>query len=89
MHSINYVEYPCKMSEKGILKDLNKWAFDPQQTSSYHGNMRFFKDKTFKNYDEARAWLEKNFDNHDYRDATVRYRDGHKIFWLAKVEYHC
>jgi hypothetical protein len=24
-----------------------------------------------------------------YDDHAVRFRDGRKIFWLVKVEYHC
>lgn len=88
-HCVKFVSYPCKKTEGGIMRDLNHWAFDPQETCGYHGDMRFFKDKLFNNYDDAYNWLSEHYDNGDYRDATVRYKDGRRIYWLSKVEYHC
>lgn len=88
-HCVTFRSYPCKKTEGGILRDLNHWAFDPQETSRYHGDMRFFKDKLFDNYEDAKKRLEDHYDNHNYQDACVRYKDGRKIFWLAKIEYHC
>ena len=38
-HCVTFRSYPCKKTEGGILRDLNHWAFDPQETSHYHGNM--------------------------------------------------
>lgn len=77
-HSINYVEYPCKTSEKAILKDLNTWAYDPQETFGYHGNMTFHKEPVYKNREEAEKAIEK-FDKGWYDDHCVRYRSGHRI----------
>ena len=87
-HAIHHLDYPCKTTEKQILKDIGSFAYDPQETSSYHGNMTFHKEPVYKNREEAIAAIKK-FDLGWYSDHAVRYRDGRKIFWLVKVEYHC
>ena len=86
--STNYRTYHCSISEKQILKDLNHWAFDPEETSCYHGNMHFHRDMVFKTREEARAAIEK-MDKGWYDDHAVMFKDGRKKYWLAKVEYHC
>ena len=40
-HAIQYLDYHCSVSEHAILKDLNSFAYDPQETSGYHGNLKF------------------------------------------------
>ena len=50
---IRYLTYHCSTSEKAILKDLNRFAFDPEEASGYHGNLKFHQDIICKNYDEA------------------------------------
>ena len=87
MHNINYTVYHCSKSEKQILKDLNTWAYDPQESSGYHGNMHFHRDLVFKNQDEAQAAIEK-MDKGWYDDHAVMFKDGRKKFWLVKSEYH-
>ena len=42
-HAIRHLDYHCSTSEKAILKDLNSFAYDPQETSGYHGNLKFHK----------------------------------------------
>ena len=87
-HAIRHLEYHCSTSEKAILKDISTFAYDPQETCGYHGQMTFHRDPVYKNRDEAMAAIEK-MDRGWYDDHAVRFRDGRKIFWLVKVEYHC
>lgn len=87
-HAIEYLDYHCSTSEKAILKDLNRFAYDPQESSGYHGNMKFHREPVYKSRDEARAAIEK-MDRGWYDDHTVMYKDGRKKFWLVKVEWHC
>ena len=85
--AIRHLDYHCAFSEKAILKDINSFAYDPQETSGYHGDLTFHKEPVYKNREEAVAAIEK-LDKGWYNDHAVRYRDGRKIFWLVKVEYH-
>ena len=82
-HQIRYLDYHCSTSEKAILKDLNRFAFDPEETSSYHGNLKFHREPVYKNYEEAQEAIAK-MDKGWYDDHAVRYRNGRKIFWLVK-----
>ena len=87
-HQIQYIDYPCRTSERAIQKDLNRFAYDPQESSGYHGNLTFHKEPVYKNRAEALAAIE-NMDRGWYDDHAVRYRDGRKINWLVKCEWHC
>lgn len=87
-HAIQHRTYHCSVSEHAILKDLNSFAYDPEERSGYHGDLTFHKEPVYKNYDEAMAAIAK-FDKGWYSDHAVRYREGRKIFWLVKVEWHC
>ena len=87
-HAIRYIDYHCSVSEHAILKDIDRFAYDPQETSGYHGHMKFHREPVYKNRDEAEAAIEK-LDKGWYDDHAVMYREGRKKFWLAKVEYHC
>lgn len=86
-HAIKYLDYHCSTSEKTILKEINRFAYDPQESSGYHGNLTFHKEPVYKNREEAEAAIAK-YDKGWYSDHAVRYRQGRKIFWLIKVEYH-
>lgn len=88
MHQIRYLTFPCKTSEKAILKEIGQFAYDPMETSGYHGQMTFHKEPVYKSYDEAVHAIER-MDRGWYDDHTVRYREGRRIFWLSKVEWHC
>ena len=87
-HAVRYLDYHCSKSEKAILKEINQFAYDPQESSGYHGGMVFHKEPVYKNRDEAKKAIEK-LDKGQYDDHAVRYRDGRKIYWLVKVEWHC
>lgn len=87
-HAVQYRDYHCSVSEKAILKEINSFAYDPQETSGYHGNLKFHKEPVYKSREEAADAIVK-MDNGWYDDHAVRYRDGRKIYWLVKVEWHC
>ena len=57
-HQIQYIDYPCRTSEHAIQKDLNRFAYDPQESSGYHGNLTFHKEPVYKNRAEALAAIE-------------------------------
>lgn len=88
MHNIKYIDYHCSTSEHKILKDVNQFAFDPEETSNYHGNIHFHRDVICKDRDAALKWIE-DHDRGWYDDHAVFYKDGRKKFWLVKIEYHC
>ena len=86
-HAIRHLTYHCSVSEHAILKDINRFAYDPQETSGYHGNLKFHKEPVYKNREEAEKAIEK-LDKGRYDDHAVRFREDRKIFWLVKIEYH-
>lgn len=87
-HQIEYLDYHCSITEKQILKDLNRFAYDPQETSSYHGNLKFHRDIVCANRAEAMKKVTE-LDKGWYDDHAVFYKDGHKKNWLVKCEWHC
>ena len=87
-HAIRHLDYHCSTSEKAILKDVGRFAYDPEETSGYHGNMQFHREPVYRNRDEAVAAIQK-LDRGWYDDHAVMYKDGRKKFWLVKVEWHC
>ena len=58
-HEIRYLDYHCSESEKSILKDINRFAYDPEETSGYHGDLTFHKEPLYKNREEAEAAIAK------------------------------
>ena len=87
-HAIRHLTYHCSTSEAAILKDLNRFAYDPQETSGYHGNMKFHREPVYANEEEARAAIQK-LDRGWYDDHAVMFKQGRKKYWLCKVEWHC
>lgn len=89
MHAIRHITVQkSKTTPQRILKDLNKWAFDPYESSGYHGNMHFHEYPVYKNREEAEKAIE-SLDRGWYDDHAVLYKDGRKLMWLIKVEWHC
>lgn len=86
-HVIEYIDYHCSVSEKKILKDLNEFAYDPEESSGYHGGLKFQKEPIYKNREKALEAIKK-LDKGWYDDWAVRYRNGRKVYWLVKCEYH-
>ena len=60
-HAIKYLSFHCSKSEHAILKEINQFAYDPEETSGYHGGLKFHKDIVCKNYDEAVETLNRRF----------------------------
>lgn len=87
-HAIQHLDYHCSKSEHAILKDINSFAYDPQESSGYHGDLTFHREPVYKNREEAMKAIEQ-YDRGWYSDHAVRYRNGRKIYWLVKVEWHC
>lgn len=87
-HAIKYLDYHCSTSEKQILKDVNSFAYDPQETSGYHGNLKFHRDIVCRNREEAMEKLQE-LDKGWYDDHAIFYKDSRKKFWLVKIEWHC
>jgi hypothetical protein len=87
-HAIRYLDYHCSTSEAAILKDLNRFAYDPQESSGYHGNLKFQREPVYKDRAEAMEAITR-LDKGWYDDWAVRYRQGRKIYYLVKVEWHC
>ena len=88
MHTIKHLTYHCSKSERFILKNINTFAFDPQETNGYHGNLTFHRDIVCKNIEEAKETITK-LDKGWYDDHAVFYKDGRKKNWLVKCEWHC
>ena len=87
-HCIGHSDFHCSVSQRQILKDISRFTYDPQETSGYHGNLKFHEEPVYKNRDEAMKAIEQ-LDKGWYDDHAVRYRNGRKIYWLVKYEYHC
>ena len=87
-HQIGYRIYHCSTSEAQILKDLNSFAYDPQESSGYHGNLKFHRDIVCKTVEEAEEKI-KQLDNGWYDDHAVFFKDGRKKYWLVKYEFRC
>ena len=86
-HAIRYLTYHCSTSEAVILKDINRFAYDPEETSGYHGNLHFHRDIVCANEEEAMEKI-KTLDKGWYDDHAVFFKDGRKKYWLVKVEFH-
>ena len=52
-YAIQYLDYHCSTSERAILKDINSFTYDSEESSGYHSNLKFHKDPVYANRDEA------------------------------------
>jgi len=88
-HCIGYLEFrKTKTTPKQILNKLNGFAYDPQETNGYHGDLTFHDKVVYKNREEAEKAI-KQFDKGWYSDHAVIFREGRVLWWLVKYEYHC
>ena len=89
MHQIGYLTYrKTNTTPKKILNELDQFAYDPHETLGYHMNMVFHERPIYKNKEEAYRAIER-LDRGFYDDHAVVYRDGRKLMWLVKYEFHC
>jgi len=88
MHAIEKWTFPTKTTKKQIEKACNQRAIED---GDYHhgldGGIRF-NDTVLPNIKAAEAWIEVN-DRGWYDNLAIRFKEGRKIFWLVKFEYHC
>lgn len=87
-HLIGYKSYDGSTKESQILRDLNSFAYDPQESSGYHGNLTFHKNAVYKDRNGAVQRL-KDLVKESYDDHAVLYTENGKEYWLVKYEYHC
>ena len=87
-HAIRYIDYHCSATEKQILKDLNRFAYDPQERSGYHGGLTFHRDIVCKTREEAEE-KNKSLIKRKYDDQARFYKEERRKFWLVKGELHC
>ena len=87
MHQIGYRIYHCSTTENQILKDLNSFAFDEEESGGYHGNIKFHRDIICKSEEEAKEIIDK-LDKGWYDDHAVFYKEGRKKYWLVKYDVH-
>ena len=89
MHAIEYLEFSSRKTDKGILKDCSVIA---NRNGDYKGQIESngitLKDKVLKNRKEAEDWIKLN-DVGWYHNLGIKFRDGTRIKWLVKIEYHC
>lgn len=72
-HTIDYRVFDKGTTEREILKWLNTFAFDPQETGGYHSNLTFHKE-VYDNIEEAEKAIKK-YDKGWYSDHAVLFRD--------------
>lgn len=87
MHAIHHLDFSCRESEKMILAECREIA---DRNGDYDGQVSGirFVDRVLRNREEAEAWI----DEHDtgwYDNLGIKYKEGRKINWLVKIEYHC
>ena len=88
-HAVKYLDFHCSTREKNILQTINSFAYDPLETDHYHGNLTFHKEPVYKGREAAKEAIKKLCKDKYYSDHAVKYREGRKVYWLIKVEWHC
>ena len=87
MHAIEYLDYPSRKTTSAICKDCGRIA---DRNGDYKGQARdiTFCDKVLADRRAAEEWIRLN-DAGWYHSLAIKYKDGRKIMWLVKIEYHC
>lgn len=86
MHQIEMWVFPSKKSPKAIQKEADKYC---KEYGDYHHGcdpIRFCTD-VMKDRLEAEEWIDRH-DRGFYDCLAVRFKDGRKINWLVKFEFH-
>jgi len=88
-HCIGYLDFrKTKHTQRQIRKKIGGFAYDPHESSGYHGNLTFHEKPEYKNREEATKAIER-IDRVWYDDHAVVYKEGRTKWWLVKYEYHC
>lgn len=89
MHQVCIWDFPSKKSKNAIYKECDRYAtFNGDYNSGLAGSGMRFNDTILKNREEAERWIKLN-DSGWYDNLAIRYKDGRKINWLVKFEFHC
>lgn len=87
MHEIRFLDFPVKKSTIAIQKACQKIADAEGDYKGQCDRIRF-RDFVEKSREAAESWIASN-DAGWYDNLAVKYKDGRKINWLVKIEYHC
>lgn len=87
MHAIHHLEFTSRKGAKTIQKECARIA---DANGDYKGQVSAirFVDRVLKNRDEAEKWIEQN-DRGWYDNLAIKFKDGGRVTWLVKIEYHC
>jgi hypothetical protein len=89
MHNIVHLTFPVKKTPGAIQKICAKVA---DENGDYLGQIEDrgirFKDRVLDSRESAKRWIEEN-DSGWYDNLAVKFKDGRKIMWLVKIEFHC
>jgi len=88
MHAIEYLDFSCRTSERTIYKECKRLADREGDYPNQLDSGIRFKDYVMKNRAEAENWIEQH-DSGWYDNLAIKYKDGRKIMWLVKIEFHC
>ena len=88
MHEIRKLVYPSKTNISKIQQDCEKIA---DREGDYKGQLSHkgvrFIDRVLDSRSDAERWIELN-DSGWYDNLAVKFKEGHRIMWLVKIEYH-
>lgn len=87
MHAVHYFDMSCRKSESAITKECQRFADSDGDYKGQISRIRF-SDRIKKSREEAVDWISLN-DSGWYDNLAIKYKDGRKIMWLVKIEYHC
>ena len=73
-HEIGYNDYPGTMTQKEVFSRIAGFAYDPNESSGYHGNLTFHTNRVYQDYEAAEEAI-KGFDTGWYSDHAVLYND--------------
>lgn len=73
-HSISYHTFSYKTKQKDIFEDICAWAYDPQESGGYHGNLTFHENRIYECKEDAEEAIRK-FDKGWYDDHAVLFKD--------------
>ena len=88
MHEIRFLCYPGRKSINTIQKECARIADEDGDSKGQLSRGIRHKETVLKNRDEAERWIRQN-DSGWYDNLAIKYKDGRKIMWLVKIEYHC
>lgn len=87
-HCIGYETYSYKTwTPTEIFADLDEFAYDPEESCGYHGNLKFHTNHIYNNYEEAIEAIS-NLDKGWYDDHAVLFQKDGEVYYLVKYEYH-